>query len=125
MPAAASRKRLRVSFSAHTFTIFALGDRSYAKFCEAGKVFDKRFEECGAKRVTVRTRPDGFEVVDDGPGIADNARARIFEPFFTTKSAQGGTGLGLAVSYGIVQDHGGTLTVESSPSGTTFRVGFP
>ena len=81
--------------------------------------------ECGAKRVTVRTRPDGFEIVDDGPGIADNARARIFEPFFTTKSAQGGTGLGLAVSYGIVQDHGGTLTVDSSPSGTTFRVGFP
>ena len=85
----------------------------------------KNAVECGATRVTVRLRPDGFEVVDDGPGIADHARARIFEPFFTTKSHQGGAGLGLAVSYGIVQDHGGTLTVESSPSGTTFRVGFP
>ena len=85
----------------------------------------KNAVECGATRVIVRTRPDGFEVVDDGPGIDDDARARIFEPFFTTKSAQGGTGLGLAVSYGIVQDHGGILTVDSSPSGTTFRVGFP
>ena len=77
--------------------------------------------------VTVEESDDHatVSVEDTGRGIPRSLLDRIYEPFFTTKSAQGGTGLGLAVSYGIVQDHGGTLTVDSSPSGTTFRVGFP
>jgi CheY-like chemotaxis protein/anti-sigma regulatory factor (Ser/Thr protein kinase) len=76
-----------------------------------------------------RLRPDGrailAEVVDDGPGIPPEALPRVFEPFYTTKIVGMGTGLGLSVSYGIVQEHGGRLTVESRPGETTFTLELP
>ncbi|MFH1569268.1 MAG: ATP-binding protein [Gemmatimonadota bacterium] len=63
---------------------------------------------------------------DTGVGIAPEHLDRIFEPFFTTRAEQGGTGLGLAVSYRIVEMHGGTITVESEPGiGATFIVRLP
>jgi signal transduction histidine kinase len=65
-------------------------------------------------------------VRDTGTGILPEHRDRIFEPFFTTKSAVSGIGLGLAVSYGIVEHHGGRLTVDSTPgAGSTFCVYLP
>jgi signal transduction histidine kinase len=65
-------------------------------------------------------------VRDTGMGIPQPEQARIFEPFFTTKGDQGGTGLGLSVTYGIVTDHGGQIDVESEPgSGSKFTVWLP
>jgi signal transduction histidine kinase len=65
-------------------------------------------------------------VRDSGEGILPEHKDRLFEPFFTTKSNQGGTGLGLSVTYGIVTDHGGTIEVESQPGkGSTFTVWLP
>ncbi len=72
-----------------------------------------------------------FAVSDTGVGIPPENRKQIFEPFFTTKPAGQGTGLGLAVSYGIVKMHHGDIRVESNadpaagPTGTTFTVSLP
>src|SRR5581483_12425813 len=65
-------------------------------------------------------------VSDTGPGIEPDVLQRIFEPFFTTKRDFGGTGLGLAVSHGIAEMHGGTLLADSQAgAGATFRLGLP
>ena len=81
-------------------------------------------------RLTLRTRVDGTmivgEVQDTGTGIPKSILSHIFDPFFTTKEVGKGTGLGLSVSYGIVERHGGTITVESQEGvGTTFAVRLP
>jgi PAS domain S-box-containing protein len=65
-----------------------------------------------------------LQVADTGVGIPTDEISKIFDPFFTTKRT--GTGLGLSVSYGIVQEHGGTMDVQSRPgAGTTFVISFP
>jgi signal transduction histidine kinase len=67
-----------------------------------------------------------IHVEDDGEGIAPEHLPRLFEPFFTTKKIGDGTGLGLAVSYGIVRDHGGWINVETTPGvGSRFSVFVP
>lgn len=81
-------------------------------------------------RVTVRigANTDWVEVdvSDEGPGIADDHRRHVFEPFFTTKDPGKGTGLGLAVSFDIVDEHGGVLDFNSEVgAGTTFRLRLP
>jgi signal transduction histidine kinase len=64
-----------------------------------------------------------FSVSDDGPGISEDHRHRLFEPHFTTK--EGGTGLGLFMSYGIVREHRGELAYEGTRRGAVFTVIFP
>ena len=66
------------------------------------------------------------EVADNGVGIDPDDVAKIYDPFFTTKGVGRGTGLGLAVTYGIVQEHSGHISVNSIPGlGTTFRITLP
>ncbi|BBP82914.1 MULTISPECIES: ATP-binding protein [unclassified Pseudomonas] len=68
----------------------------------------------------------GIEIADDGSGIPNDVLPHIFDPFFTTKPVGKGTGLGLSLSYGIVQKHGGTLSVQSHEGeGTRFKIELP
>ena len=67
-----------------------------------------------------------FSVSDDGAGMTDDIKQRIFEPFFTTKSSGQGTGLGLAMVYGLAHSAGGTVVVDSAPgAGSSFHVYLP
>lgn len=88
----------------------------------------------GDREVRIRTGPPGepapgeeawVEVVDSGPGIGEETLPRLFEPFFTTKSGGEGTGLGLAVAKGIVEEHGGSIEAADTWEGTVFRVRLP
>jgi len=66
------------------------------------------------------------DIEDTGTGISEDDIKRIYDPFFTTKGASKGTGLGLAISYGIIQEHGGRILVDSEPGkGTRFRLKLP
>jgi two-component system, NtrC family, sensor kinase len=73
----------------------------------------------GSIRVSTRSGDESYEIeiADDGPGIPDELMDRIFEPFFTTKPVGSGTGLGLAIAYGIVEAHGGAISVGDAPGG--------
>ena len=80
-------------------------------------------------KITITTRPDEDNIItsikDNGPGMDAETRKRAFDPFFTTRGVQG-TGLGLSVSYGIVQRHSGDITIDSSPgNGTTVTIQLP
>lgn len=85
----------------------------------------------GYGRITIRTGQDAdenvwVEVEDTGTGIQPEHLKRIFDPFFTTKPVGSGTGLGLSMSYSIVQRHGGRIEVKSTPGkGSVFRVVLP
>ena len=81
-------------------------------------------------KVTVATGTDAdmalVTVTDTGSGIGADTQARIFEPFFTTKPDGKGTGLGLSIVQGIIENHGGSITVQSELGrGTTFTIRMP
>lgn len=85
----------------------------------------------GGEGVTVRLRPwhegnrCGVDVEDDGRGIREANLPRVFERFFTTDRDGGGTGLGLALARAVCETHGGTVSVQSRPGATRFRVDLP
>ncbi len=81
-------------------------------------------------QIIIRTRASGplisIEFIDNGPGIRPEHLSRIFDPFFTTKAVGKGTGLGMSLTYGIIHEHGGTITVQSElGQGATFRIELP
>jgi two-component system NtrC family sensor kinase len=81
-------------------------------------------------QITLRLERAGDRVmiqfVDDGPGIRAEHLARIFDPFFTTKPVGKGTGLGLSLCYGIIQEHGGTISARSEAGhGAIFTIDLP
>jgi two-component system NtrC family sensor kinase len=84
----------------------------------------------GKRKLTLRTRRRGDRILasiaDNGPGIPEEVQRRIFEPFFTTKPLGEGTGMGLAISHGIVRQHNGMLRARSTPGkGATFEIDLP
>jgi signal transduction histidine kinase len=82
-------------------------------------------------RIAVRTRAEAgrgvvVDIEDDGCGISPEQMPHLFEPFFTTKPVGQGTGLGLAVCYRVIREHGGSIEVKSTPGqGSVFRVRLP
>ncbi|HYI41846.1 MAG TPA: PAS domain S-box protein [Allosphingosinicella sp.] len=89
---------------------------------QSGAAFDKT--------LTVRTSVSQsgevlLDVTDTGAGVPEKLKGRIFDPFFTTKPQGVGTGVGLSFSHGIVEAHGGTITLEPSRRGAHFRIALP
>lgn len=83
----------------------------------------------GTGRITIRTyqKRDKLcvEIEDNGPGVPKDIQSRVFEPFFTTKGIGEGTGMGLDITRRVLNRHGGTVSLESQPGNTCFRVCFP
>jgi signal transduction histidine kinase len=99
----------------------AINDRA-RKLADAGKSFKGQIELSVS-----REKNDNVTIVvaDSAGGIPDEAIGRVFEPFFTTKPVGKGTGLGLSVSYGIVKDLGGNLSVRNGDKGAIFTIELP
>jgi signal transduction histidine kinase len=91
--------------------------------CNAGQAIKDRGD------ITVRTWAEDdvvkISISDTGVGIPPEHQSKIFDPGFTTKGVGVGTGLGLSICYKIIQDHRGTITVDSSDEGTTFTMSLP
>ncbi|TFV97105.1 GHKL domain-containing protein [Algoriphagus kandeliae] len=87
-------------------------------------------DEIKDPKIEIRTRSFGetvsIEIEDNGPGMPEHVKQRIFEPFFTTKAVGKGTGLGLSIVYSIIENHKGTMEVETEVGqGTIFKITLP
>ena len=100
---------------------------------DTGGILEVRLDTTQVDDAFVATHPDlepglhaHLTVRDTGHGMAPNVLERMFDPFYTTKGVGEGTGMGLAMVHGIVTNHGGAITVESTPgAGTTFAIYLP
>ncbi len=106
-----------------------LGSRAEIREALTNLIFNSVDALPAGGSIVIGCRTEGgesiLEVTDDGIGMNEEVRSRMFEPFYTTKG-QGGTGLGLAMVYGIVSRHRGTVEVDTAPGeGTTIRMRFP
>jgi signal transduction histidine kinase len=126
----ATKRNVELEVDTGTGELHALVDAAQAQQVVTNLVVNaiQAIPNGGAVKVDVARGGDGFvlTVEDDGTGIAKQDLPRVFEPFFTTKDVGEGTGLGLAVVYGIVRDHGGRITVDSEEGrGARFTVFLP
>jgi signal transduction histidine kinase/FixJ family two-component response regulator len=118
--------RLSTGFSSRLFPILAVSSQLEQVFLNLILNAYDAMPDGGELHINARPVKDVVEIIvqDSGPGVPEELRARIFEPFISSK--QGGTGLGLSVSYGIISAHGGSLDLmpERGP-GACFRVILP
>ncbi|MCX7618626.1 GAF domain-containing protein [Tepidiforma sp.] len=128
--APALHSRIAVTVSLPDEPLYVEGDAGQLQQALTNIVLNARDVMPEGGRIAIRAGATGplawVEVADTGPGMTDDVRMRIFEPFYTTKAPGAGTGLGMAITYGIVQGHHGDITVDSEPGrGTTFTLSFP
>ncbi len=93
-----------------------------------GRQAIEAYQPKGWVRIFSETSADKIRIIfqDSGPGISEENLSRVFDPFFTTKDVGKGTGLGLSLCYGIIKEHGGTISVRSKPGqGATFVIELP
>ena len=115
-----------------SFLQFVQGNASQLKQVFMNIIVNAAEAMHGSGTLTITTSPSPdrktifVEFTDTGEGIPEENFTRIFDPFFTTKEVGKGTGLGLATSYGIIEDHGGKISVKSKVGeGTTFKIELP
>ncbi len=137
-------KTVRVETAVTPDTSFIEGDRSQVYHALMNVCLNSADAIEGAGVITIRTknvtiadmprgrysgvRPGDYvqlTVSDTGVGIAEDIIDKVFEPFFTTKPKGEGTGLGLSMAYGVVRNHGGAISLESSSGGTTVTILLP
>ena len=137
MSTRASRRRSRssttrcvISWSSETTAICRVSLCTSTSSTSGTNLISNAQQALGGKgTITIATDADAegvtVRVIDDGPGVPEEALPRIFEPFFTTKAKGEGTGLGLGIARQIVDKHGGSMRCTSDPGRTVFEVRLP
>jgi signal transduction histidine kinase len=127
----AEKSRVRIDVDLPSRPIMMRGDESQIQQILTNLISNaiQAMPDGGTVRVSVNQEGDGpikLSVSDDGVGIAPDKVPLVFEPFYTTKDVGQGTGLGLSIAYGLVNEHGGEIKVDSTlAKGTTFTAIFP